>query len=69
MMDNWRVGEALVSLSRLKEILPQMTEEEVVKCIALEEETHRRASLLVLLRRQAKRFASSKLQSAINQEK
>lgn len=68
-MDNWRVGEALVSLSRLKEILPQMTEEEVIKAIALEEETHRRASLLVLLRRQAKRFASNKLQSAINLEK
>jgi hypothetical protein len=61
-MNTWRVTEALVSFSRLKEILPQMTEEEVLRAIELEEETLRRKSLLVLLRRRAVRFYRMKQQ-------
>ena len=68
-MDNWRVTEALISLRRLREILPQMAEEEIVRAIALEEETHRRQSVLKLLYRQARRLSRNKLHQAINQEK
>lgn len=68
-MNEWRVSEALVSFSRLREILPQMTEEEIIRAIALEEETHRRQSVLKLLYRQARRLSRSKLHQAINQEK
>lgn len=68
-MNNWRVTEALISLRRLREILPQMTEEEIVRAIALEEETHRRQSVLKLLYRQARRLSRNKLHQAINQEK
>lgn len=68
-MNNWRVTEALISLRRLREILPQMTEEEIVRAIALEEETHRRQSILKLLYRQARRLSRNKLHQAINQEK
>ena len=68
-MNKWRVTEALISLRRLREILPQMTEEEIVRAIALEEETHRRQSVLKLLYRQARRLSRNKLHQAINQEK
>lgn len=68
-MNNWRVTEALISLRRLREILQQMTEEEIVRAIALEEETHRRQSVLKLLYRQARRLSRNKLHQAINQEK
>ena len=68
-MNNWRVTEALISLRRLREILSQMTEEEIVRAIALEEETHRRQSVLKLLYRQARRLSRNKLHQAINQEK
>ncbi len=68
-MNEWRVSEALVSFRRLREILPQMTEEEIIRAIALEEETHRRQSVLKLLYRQARRLSCNKLHQAINQEK
>ncbi len=68
-MNEWRVSEALISLRRLLEILPQMTEEEIIRAIALEEETHRRQSVLKLLYRQARRLSRNKLHQAINQEK
>ena len=68
-MNDWRVSEALVSFSRLREILPQMAEEEIIRAIALEEETHRRQSVLKLLYRQARRLSRNKLHQAINQEK
>ena len=68
-MNDWRVSEALVSFSRLREILPQMTEEEIIRAIALEEETRRRQSVLKLLYRQARRLSRNKLHQAINQEK
>ena len=68
-MNAWRVSEALVSFRRLREILPQMTEKEIIRAIALEEETHRRQSVLKLLYRQARRLSRNKLHQAINQEK
>ena len=68
-MNEWRVSEALISFRRLGEILPQMTEKEIVRAIALEEETHRRQSVLKLLYRQARRLSRNKLHQAINQEK
>jgi len=68
-MNEWRVSEALISFRRLLEILPQMTEEEIIRAIALEEETHRRQSVLKLLYRQARRLSRNKLHQAINQEK
>ena len=68
-MNEWRVSEALISFRRLLEILPQMTEGEVIRAIALEEETHRRQSVLKLLYRQARRLSRNKLHQAINQEK
>lgn len=68
-MNEWRVSEALVSFRRLREILPQMTEEEIIRAIALEEETRRRQSVLKLLYRQARRLSRNKLHQAINQEK
>ena len=68
-MNEWRVSEALISLRRLLEILPQMTEEEIIRAIALEEETRRRQSVLKLLYRQARRLSRNKLHQAINQEK
>ena len=68
-MNEWRVSEALVSFRRLGEILPQMTEKEIIRAIALEEETRRRQSVLKLLYRQARRLSCNKLHQAINQEK
>ena len=68
-MNDWRVSEALVSFRRLGEILPQMTEKEIIRAIALEEETRRRQSVLKLLYRQARRLSRNKLHQAINQEK
>lgn len=68
-MNEWRVSEALVSFRRLGEILPQMTEKEIIRAIALEEETRRRQSVLKLLYRQARRLSRNKLHQAINQEK
>ena len=68
-MNEWRVSEALISFRRLLEILTQMTEEEIIRAIALEEETHRRQSVLKLLYRQARRLSRNKLHQAINQEK
>lgn len=68
-MNEWRVSEALISFRRLGEILPQMTEGEIIRAIALEEETRRRQSVLKLLYRQARRLSRNKLHQAINQEK
>ena len=68
-MNDWRVSEALVSFRRLGEILPQMTEKEIIRAIALEEETRRRQSVPKLLYRQARRLSRNKLHQAINQEK
>ena len=42
----WYVDEALRSVGRLNEVLPDMTEAEVLKCLDLESQTARRKSII-----------------------
>lgn len=56
-MEAWRIAEALHSVRHLLVVLEQMTEEELVRAIALEEETLRRKSILERLRRRARVLA------------
>jgi hypothetical protein len=43
---DWQIGEALVSVARLNEILPELTEQEVFACLELESGSRRRRSIL-----------------------
>lgn len=42
----WYVSEALTSYARLTELLPELTEEEVLACLELEAASTRRESVL-----------------------
>lgn len=64
-MNNWRISEALVSVRRLQGVIREMTEEEIVRAIALEEEALRRQSILQRLYRQARVIARTKHQAVI----
>lgn len=72
-MNEWRISEALTSVRRLGAVLLQMTEDEVVRAIALEEESLRRSSILQRLRRRARVLNrathEAALERRINQEK
>ena len=72
-MNSWRITEALVSFRRLKDVIHEMTEEEIVRAIALEEESLRRKSILDRLYRQSRVLArathEATLKKAITQEK
>lgn len=57
MLNPWRVSEALVSVRRLVELLPSLTDEEVKQVIALEEAALRRQSFLDKLYRDMRRRA------------
>jgi hypothetical protein len=43
---DWYVTEALQSVARLNDILSEMTEAEVLKCLDLESQTSRRISII-----------------------
>lgn len=72
-MIQWRISEALTSFRRLEAVVNNMSEEEVVRAIALEEEGLRRSSILNRLNRRARAFGRANYQSAlkarVNQEK
>lgn len=72
-MNEWRLSEALLSVRRLNAVASQMTEEEIVRAISLEEESLRRKSILDRLYRESRARARLKhntsLQQAITQEK
>lgn len=53
-MSSWKIQEALGSARRLEKVICQLTEEEIVQAIALEEESGRRKAILDRLRRQAR---------------
>lgn len=71
-MNNWRISEALVSVRRLMGVLPEMTQDEIVRAIALEEASLRRQSILERLYRQSRVLArthhETALKAQINQE-
>lgn len=72
-MNTWRISEALVSVRRLTNVIREMTAEELVRAIALEEESLRRNSILQRLHRQARVLARKNhdvtIERQINQEK
>lgn len=46
MTRQWHIAQALHSVSRLNEILPELTEAEVLACLELESSTLRRRSII-----------------------
>lgn len=72
-MNNWRISEALVSVRRLMNVIREMTHEEIVRAIALEETSLRRASILERLHRQARVLARNTqavtIQTEVEKEK
>ena len=64
-MNQWRIGEALASTRRLSNIIGQMTAEEIVKAIALEENSSRRSSILERLYRQSRVLARNLHQASL----
>jgi hypothetical protein len=42
----WYVSEALTSFARLSELLPELTEEEVLACLRLESASNRRGTVI-----------------------
>lgn len=72
-MNEWRLTEALTSVRRLNAVASQMTEEEIIRAISLEEESLRRKSILDRLYRESRARAraqhNTSLQQAITQEK
>ena len=59
-MSEWRISEALTSVRRLEELLPQMADAEIEKLIALEEEAQRRKVFLDKLYREMRQRARKK---------
>ena len=56
-MNTWRIARALDSFRHLAEVIDQMTEQEIVQVIKLEEAGGRRKSLLDRLYRQHRKIA------------
>lgn len=65
-INNWRVGQALLSVSRLNEILPELTEEEVLACLELEARSRRRHSVLTRLISRAARLNELRYVESLN---
>jgi hypothetical protein len=59
-MTIWHVSEALTTVRRLQEVLPQLTDEELTKVIGLEEAALRRKTFLNRLYREARVRARKK---------
>ena len=59
-MSEWRISEALTSVRRLEELLPQMADAEIEKLIALEEEAQRRKVFLDKLYREMRQRSRKK---------
>jgi len=57
MVREWFIGEALASVRRLKVVLAQLTEEEVVQALVLEKEALRRKNVINSLERQYRALA------------
>lgn len=68
MMNEWRLNEALTSLRRLEGVVNEMTQDEVVRAIALEEESLRRHTVLQRLYRRARSLARASHEVALNQQ-
>ncbi len=60
-MNHWRVGEALVSVRRLDQIIGQMTAEEVERAWMLEENSTRRKSITDRLSRRLRKLKSQEV--------
>ena len=56
----WFISEALASVRRLDVILSSLTEEEVIKALALEKEALRRKNIITRLERQFRTLARTK---------
>ena len=59
-MSQWRISEALTSSRKLEEHISLLTEEELMRCIELEEGASRRETILKRLYREARKRARSK---------
>jgi hypothetical protein len=59
-VSDWHVTEALISVRRLQELLPKLTDDEITKVISLEEAALRRKSFLDKLYREARQRARKK---------
>jgi hypothetical protein len=57
VLNQWRISEALVSVRRLVDLLPSLTDSEIKQMIALEEASARRKSFLDKLYREARQRA------------
>lgn len=70
MPREWHMNEALHSFRRLKSILDQLTEEEVLAALKLEHGSRRRHTLIRVLTARAEQFHrssfNSKLEESIN---
>lgn len=60
-MRKWHVAEALTSVRRLKAILQELTEEEVLHALSMEKQTLNRESIVSILITQAIKFYKEKL--------
>lgn len=67
-MNQWRLNEALTSYRRLEEVVNEMTEEEVVRALALEEESLRRHSILQRLKRRARALSRAAHEVTLNRQ-
>ena len=61
MLRKWHVAEALASVRRLRQILPQLTEEEVLHVLTIEQQTRGRQHVIKILTSQALKLYKEKL--------
>ncbi|MBK8467619.1 MAG: hypothetical protein IPL32_17535 [Chloracidobacterium sp.] len=68
MLNEWRISEALTSVRRLMGVLQQMTDEELIEAIKLEEASLRRKHILEKLYRQSRVLARKTHQANIKEK-
>ena len=61
MLRKWHVNEALASVRRLRAIMPELTEAEVLHVLELEQQTLQRKHVVELLINQATKLYKEKL--------
>jgi hypothetical protein len=62
LVRKWYISEALASVRRLTQVLPELTEEEVLACLDLEAGSQRRQSVTDILITRAARLYLNRLQ-------
>ena len=68
MTRHWHIGQALESVARLNNILPELTEDEVLACLSIESQSSRRKSIVDRLISRAVRLNELRYVAELNEK-